>query len=248
MKRRRLNDQDDLLPPFSGLTNDEDREKKAEFRSPGTFLLVVNPDSFAEFEEYKNTNVSSKNATNPLPSTTSGSIHSPQFNIDQTLYNDPFADENEILDDPDIVILKVFEDDSRKLLSPLNSVQRRATSSTPSLSITSPSSFQRSDYFRFSCDNTPLMRVANKDGRDHQLIYYYKNFVHRHLAQVHRDSLGTSMETGALSAPDVFERQAATFVPVCLIGPFLSPLLLPLWTLQEEFSLANAFLSSSTTL
>ena len=224
LKRRRLNNQDDLLPPFSGLTNDEDREKKAEFRRPGTFLLVVNPDSFAEFEEYKNSHNSRKNTPNP-PVFTPGSFHSDQFNIDPTLYNDPFANENEIPDDPDIVILKVFEDDSRRLMSPGNPLQQqnslqRHASSTPSLSITSSStSHQRSDYFRFSYDNTPLMRVANKDGRDHQLIYYYKTFVHRHLAQVHRDSLGTSMETGALTAPDVFERQAAVFVPVCLIDP-----------------------------
>ena len=56
--------------------------------------------------------------------------------------------------------------------------------------------------------------MAHQDGRDHQLVYYYKTYVHRHLAQVHRDSLGISLETGALSAPDVFERQAASFLPV----------------------------------
>ncbi len=192
---------EDLLPPFSGLTNDEDREKKAEFRSPGTYLLVVNSASFAEFEEYKE---SSRNTPPSRP--------------DQTLYNNMFISEDatQTSDDPDIVILRIFEDDSRKLSSPSSAVTRRTSSA--SFSLPSSATFtHRSDYFRFSYDNTPLMRMAAKDGRDHQLVFYYKNFVHRHLAQVHKDSLGTSLETGALSAPDVFERQAANFLPVCPI-------------------------------
>ena len=207
--------QEDLLPQFSGLTNDEDREKKAEFRRPGTYNVVVNPTSFAEFEEYTH---EERNSLKTSPSKGPGSVNSDHFGIDQTQYNDTYSDYfgNDTSNDPDIVILTIFEDDVRKALSPggVVAAQRRPPG-TPTLSIpSSTSSAQRGEYFRFSYDNTPLMRVAHKDGRDHQLIYYYKNFVHRHLAQVHRDSLGTSLETGALSAPDVFERQAANFLPV----------------------------------
>lgn len=199
---------EDLLPPFSSLTNDEAREKKAEFHSPGTYILVLNSSSFAEFDEYKE---SSKNS----PSSRPESVHSDPYSNDRTHYNNIFTNENDTQtsDDPDIVILKVFEDDSRKLPSPSSATTRRPSSSfsVPSSATSAP----RSDYFRFSYENTPLMRMAAKDGRDHQLVFYYKNFVHRHLSQVHRDSLGTSLETGALSAPDVFERQAANFPPVC---------------------------------
>ena len=213
--------QDDLLPPFSALTNDEDREKKAEFKKLGSYHLVVNPSSFAEFDEYKD----SGNDRNSPKSTTSkglGSEHSDQFSNDQTQYNDSNGDnsnDTQTSGDPDIVILKVFEDDTRKLGSPTSALQGRS-SNTPTLSLpSSASSAHRADYFRFSYDNTPLMRMAHKDGRDHQLVYYYKNYVHRHLAQVHQDSLGTLLETGALSAPDVFERHAASFLPVRLCWP-----------------------------
>lgn len=41
------------MPPFSVLTNDEDREAKAEFRVAGTCFVIVNPESFVNFEEYK---------------------------------------------------------------------------------------------------------------------------------------------------------------------------------------------------
>lgn len=211
-KRQRVNEHDDLLPQFSGLTNDEDRERKAEFYKPGTFLLIINPASFADYAEYKD----AQNSTKDPPTRASASVRTDLSGVDNTIYDEvTSADyQEEVPDDPNSVILKVFEDEARRVLSP-GSPDKRQDSSTPSVSIISNNSTQRSDFFRFSYDNTPLMRVANKDGRDHPLIYYYKSFVYRHLAQVHRDTLGTSTETGSLSAPDVFERQAAIFEPVC---------------------------------
>ncbi len=208
--------QEDLLPPFSALTNDEDREKKAEYRKPGTYHLVANPSSFAEFDQYRGTQYHRKSpkitATKRLKSE-----YGDQFSNDHTQYNEPngdLSDDTQVSDDPDVVILKIFEDDARSG-SPTSAVIRARSSRTPTLSLpSSAGSAHRTDYFKFSYDNTPLMRMAHQDGRDHQLVYYYKTYVHRHLAQVHRDSLGTSLETGVLSAPDVFERQAASFLPV----------------------------------
>lgn len=208
---------EDLLPPFSALTNDEDREKKAEFRNPGSYHLVANPSSFADLDEYKDSR-HDRNSPECTQVKGPGSEHSDQLSTDQTQCTEPNGDDcNDIQksDDPDIVILKVFEDDTGKLGSPMSAAMQGRSSRTPTLSLPpSAESAHGVDYFRFSYDNTPLMRMAHKDGRDHQLVYYYKNYVHRHLAQVHRDSLGTSLETGALSAPDVFERQAASFLPV----------------------------------
>jgi hypothetical protein len=42
----------DSLPPFSILTTDEERERKAEVSSPGTYHVVVNPNSFSGLPEY----------------------------------------------------------------------------------------------------------------------------------------------------------------------------------------------------
>ncbi|KAJ5670256.1 transcriptional regulator family: Fungal Specific TF [Penicillium maclennaniae] len=42
----------DALPAFSLLTSDEDRERKAEASSPGTYHVVVIPDSFSALPEY----------------------------------------------------------------------------------------------------------------------------------------------------------------------------------------------------
>jgi len=43
---------EDSLPPFAALTTDEEREKKAELRNPGTYHVVVNPRSFVSLSEY----------------------------------------------------------------------------------------------------------------------------------------------------------------------------------------------------
>ena len=40
------------LPAFATLTNDEDRERKAETPLPGTYSVVVTPKSFADLPEY----------------------------------------------------------------------------------------------------------------------------------------------------------------------------------------------------
>lgn len=201
------------------LTNDEDREKKAEFRTPGSYYLVVNPSSFAEFDEYKD-NQHDRNSPKIIASKRRGSEYADQFSSKQPQYDGPDGDRSNdtpMSKDPDIVILKTFEDDTTKLGSPTSAVVQALSSRTSTLSLpSSAGSTHRTDFCRFSYDNTPLMRMAHQDGRDHQLVYYYKTFVYRHLAQVHRDSLGTSLETGALSAPDVFEKQAASFLPVCL--------------------------------
>ena len=42
----------DELPPFAQLATDEDREKKAVRSTPGTYHVVVNPDSFQHLPEY----------------------------------------------------------------------------------------------------------------------------------------------------------------------------------------------------
>ena len=209
--------QEDLLPPFSTLTNDEDREKKAEFRKSGSYHVVVNPSSFVDFDEYKN----SRHGWDSPKGMKSGGIEpNHHFSNSQTQFGEPHGDhfnDTQASNDPDIVILKIFEDDTHKLGSPMTAAVQARPPRTPNFALPSPGGFAHgADHFRFSYENTPLMRMAHQDGRDHQLVFYYKTFVHRHLTQVHRDSLGTPLETGSLSAPDVFERQAASFLPVRL--------------------------------
>ena len=201
------------MPPFYKLTNDEDRERKAEYQQIGTYNVIANPDSFTHLDEYRAFRESSKDPMFDPPTC----IPAEHARLDQKPGERPPNEGNNTYasGDPDIVILRLFEDESAALGSPRSTFTPSRSSMAATDSTRSPMPpTPNQDYFKFSHDNTPLMKMANKDGRDHELIYYYKNFVHRHLAQVHRDSLGTSLETGVLTAPDVFERQAANFLPV----------------------------------
>lgn len=169
------------------LTNDDDREAKAEFRTAGTYFVVVNPNSFADLEEYKGeTGKRYHHATN---SNGYQSIRRDSSATDQTPDSGlvSAADGDWDLNDPNVVVLKVFEDDTRKIVSPGGywaSHERPSRASTISVPSPTSSMCPSQETLRFSIENTPLIRMASKDGRDYQLVYYYRNFVHRHLAQV----------------------------------------------------------------
>ena len=226
--------EDDLLPSFASLRNDEDRERKAEFRKPGTYQVIVNPASFVDYGEYRDKDGNGSSLGEPIskyPSSTqtpNDRLASHPFQFANTLTSNV-----QISDDPDIIVLKVFQDDSQKMTpSPggLSAVQGRSSrastlsnSSTLSLGSSVSTICQHMSPARYAYENSPLMQMAHPDGRDHQLIYYYKNFVYRHLLQVHRDSLGTPSETDSISSADIFERQAVTFPPVSHICPCFNP-------------------------
>ena len=226
--------EDDLLPTFAALRNDEDRERKAEFRKPGTYHVVVNPTSFVNYEEYR------EKDNNCYTLGKCGSRHSSSMRTPNNQNaNHPFHVANSLRshtqksDDPDIVVLQVFEDDSQVLtpspgeLSAAQGQNARASAfsnfSALSLASSVSTDWQRRSPATYAHENSPLMRMAHPDGRDHQLIYYFKNFVYHYLLQVHRDSLGTPLETSSVPSADVLERQAAIFPPVGHLFPHFSP-------------------------
>lgn len=96
----------DDLPSFADLTNDEDRERKAESKAPGTYNVIVNPQSFASLPEY-GACPATRPRTYSLQSIPSG----------PTYLNSPSASSEAsrggggaITDDPNTVVLSRFED------------------------------------------------------------------------------------------------------------------------------------------
>lgn len=185
---------------------------------PGTYHVVVNPLSFADYEDYRPAHDESNPVQFPL-SNSSGNARIEQSSIDHTHPQGKHLEKiQDASNDKDVVVLKVFEDETQRGSAPGELITRQDRSSrtstlSTSLSI-SATSKQTKNHLELMYKNTPLMRMVPRSGNDHQVVRYYKSFVLRHLAQVHRDSLGTSLETGALSAPDVFEMHAAKFLPV----------------------------------
>ncbi|KAI4089170.1 MAG: hypothetical protein LQ344_005550 [Seirophora lacunosa] len=200
----------DFLPPFSTLTSDEDRERKAEFRRPGSYNVIVTPSSLAQLDEYKANHEDEK-----TPGTAGCK---PSKNL-STVMSGPELEANVItLKDPDTVMLRVFEDNSKKLCSP-NSPSPRFGQSSAS-GITSPSSgfsFQRTDTFMLPSQATPppsTFEIKPQDNRDWPLLNHYRNNLSRHLFHVHRGSITPPLAQGALFTQELFERTVAAFPPL----------------------------------
>jgi hypothetical protein len=90
---------EDTLPPFSTLTTDEERERKAETRGPGQYFVLANLGSFASLPEYRDESLADLEKV--------VSFESADYDTDSG---------SRVLDsgDPDVVILKNFEDPVRR--------------------------------------------------------------------------------------------------------------------------------------
>lgn len=124
--------------------------------------------------------------------------------------------------DPDTVMLRVFEDDSKRISSPASPFSRLGISSASN--ITSPSSglsFQRTDMFMLPSQTSPpppppapTFEIKPQDPRDRPLICHYRDILSRHLFHVHRGTSTPSLAQGAVFTQELFERTVATFPPV----------------------------------
>jgi hypothetical protein len=95
------------LPPFSQLLTDDDREKKAERSSPGTYHVLVNPDSFAHLPEYSDDSDAKRERS--LPVRRPSIAPSLASSLGQGSEGIPFPS------DPNIVLLPRFEDTAKRL-------------------------------------------------------------------------------------------------------------------------------------
>lgn len=98
----------DDLPPFALLTTDEDREKKAERSSAGTYNVVVNQESFQHLPEYNDDAESRKEFLSPLRR---GSVAT---SLTSSLGRDSSTDTKPSREDPNVIVLSRFEDISRR--------------------------------------------------------------------------------------------------------------------------------------
>ena len=206
---------DDLLLPFALLTNDEDRERKAEYRVPGTYNVVATLESFANLKEYRG----DKNMVVRNRGTTLDDILADQQRANSLGSRKSSADHSS---DPDILILDEFEDNTRRTpASGSLSAQSRTHRTTPSPVISSGAVTQLTE----SASHSPQsIDISNLDGEDARLVSYYRNFVCRHVGQVHNDSLGCPQKTSTRSVQDILETEAVRFPPVRILSAITSNL------------------------
>lgn len=209
----------DFLPPFSQLTNDDEREKKAEFRPPGSYNVIVTPDSFAGLDEYRASNEDTKS-----PASAGHRRTRSQLTCPPSPDNERSQSNNIPMRDPQMVVLRVFEDNMKKMSTPSSPNSRLGPMSVTS-TIASPSSgnfYQSIDVFTLPNPRTPpptLFEITPQDQRDWPLICHYRSHLSRHLFHVHRGPLSPLLANGAFLAQELFERTVSTFPPVSASKP-----------------------------
>lgn len=202
---------EDHLPPFSFLTNDEDREKKAEFRAPGTYNIIVNPSSFVDLEEYRDSSFYS----NRDPGWKISSLNQQNHQNKKTGISSIHGNEH-LEEDPNVVILEKFEGDA--VIMPVMNIRHPQSAASD---VTSQSSSRQvsprgtlSPLFGETVPAQILLQIPPGKDDDSRLIAHFNRFVLPSFAQVHRDALGTEADTDTLLAHKVFAQNAAHFSPV----------------------------------
>lgn len=180
------------LPAFATLTNDEDRERKAESTLPGTYSVVVTPKSFADLPEYA---ISGESSTARGQTSARHSARIGSGRGDRTR------------SDPNVIVLDRFEDLSptTSVTSPLVPPTRQGnlpeTLQHMSLSVPSVSSAS-------SQASTPVTHYPPAEGR---LVSHFRRYIVTRLVPKNiEDNYGV----GSTPMRDIFEDEAARFPPV----------------------------------
>ncbi|KAF2169019.1 hypothetical protein M409DRAFT_21030 [Zasmidium cellare ATCC 36951] len=187
----------DSLPEFSTLTNDEDRETKARTSRPGTYGVVVTPESFYDLPEYAATSPQeSRRMSGASSSSARGARGSGR----------PGLGRSNTVPDPTVVVLDKFEDASPVSTGPMSAATESRRSSFPDalgqLSITTPPYNPSIS----TGPHTPQVRS------DEHLIAHFRQYIVPRLAQPQQDSRPGVASQG--STKDVLEFEATRFPPL----------------------------------
>ena len=189
------------------LTNDEDRERKARHKLPGTYHIVVNPDSFSSLEEYSD--------SQDDESTAGIRPHNLTKRRRSSVYNTASVIRQDVFEDPDTLIIGKFEENVRRLPTlGLLTTHFDSSRSSSLTSISPATTYIHSAHTFQSQEVSPLFETVWEIEEDQDIAFFYRTFVRTQLDQVHRDSLGMSLDLGIQTIPDVLGQQAPQFTPV----------------------------------
>lgn len=177
----------DLLPDFSKLISDEDREKKAQGSVPGTYHVVAVPESFARLPEY------TEDVFETVPS-------DPYWSPPSEYSGHDLMDEVTTSEDPNVVILSQFRDSRKQPYS-----NRRSHTQSPESELRPTSVSVETIYT--SLQNIPEDEISESidlEAYDMTLLDHFENIVWMQLIPG---------DYGYLEA-NIFEQEASNFPPV----------------------------------
>ncbi|PKX95730.1 uncharacterized protein P174DRAFT_459233 [Aspergillus novofumigatus IBT 16806] len=185
----------DLLPPFPLLATDEERERKAETSRPGTYHVVVIPESFTHLPEYIE-DASEEELGDTIPSPLCGNTETAHF------ANNP---EHE---DSNVVILKQFRDSKRSSSSQCRSASHSPTSDLRESSLSAATIDATSQN---AVDDDPILDMLEQESLEAILLGHFRDVVWMQLVPaggIFNFAGGISLDAG------VFDREATNFPPL----------------------------------
>ncbi|CAG7928166.1 unnamed protein product [Penicillium olsonii] len=197
----------DSLPPFSTLTSDEDRERKAEAFSPGTYHVVMTPDSFSSLPEYAE---DERCRSKPASECRSSVANSPTSVV---------RSECSTREDPNVVILKTFEDVTRRSPSngKLNKFSPTSEISDPFCNLSLSPIFPSLPSPGVKIEDVPCLNSRlDQQSQDSTLFSHFRHVVWRQLFPHDHsldDSCGSDSHFMTLSV-DFLEQEATRFPPL----------------------------------
>lgn len=185
------------------MTTDEERERKAERTSPGTYNVVVNPDSFQHMPEYSDDPDIKSLRLSPLRR---GSMAA---SLASSLGKESPIDAVSLSGDPNIVVLTRFEDTARRATaqwrdhkSPISPIPASSKVKIKEEEIPADSLSTR----------RTTITAPSHEGQDSKYMVQFRNVVWKQLVQAEPGDFGVS--ASASSSADVMEEVAAHFPPV----------------------------------
>ncbi|KAJ9604972.1 hypothetical protein H2200_010361 [Cladophialophora chaetospira] len=189
----------DDLPPFASLTTDEDREKKAERSSPGTYNVVVNQDSFQHLPEYNDDPEIKREFLSPLRR---GSVAT---SLGSSLSREAAAEGASASGDPNIIVLPRFEDVTRR--GTFSSNQARS----PISPILKHPAIKSEDLEEAIITEEPeTMAESSRLGREAHYLRQFRQVVWRQLVPAEPDQRDGMVRSSA----NILEAAASVFPPL----------------------------------
>jgi len=189
----------DYLPAFASLTTDEDRERKAERSSPGTYNVVVNQDSFQHLPEYNDDPEIKRELLSPLRR---GSVAT---SLGSSLSREAAVDSVSVSDDPNIIVLPRFEDVTRRgtfssnqARSPISPVSKHSVIKTEDLEEA------------VSTEELETMVESGQLGREARYLRHFRQVVWRQLVPAEPDQRDGMVRSSA----NILEAAATVFPPL----------------------------------
>ena len=192
---------------FSTLSTDDERERQAECVSPGTYNVVVNPESFQHLPEYSEESLHRSVVTSPLRRGSLATSMTSSGAKEYTMGGIIRAESG----DPNVVILPRFEDSTRRPQT--NQWKNGTTAASPKQEPKSEiDGFEGIDSSIPLDPSASLLYQAAEGGQDSNLLQQFRSVVWRQLNQVEADPHETQ-QTQSLGT-EIIEQNAAVFPPV----------------------------------